>query len=144
MKRDPLDIVYSEFIAIREDNSSVEGAVRMRVKIDPLDKLASKCVKSRDKWCQRCGGTGGLQTAHFHSRRKRSVRYDLENLCLLCFGCHQYFHENPDKFKEFFKTRLGERAFDMLNSRARITQKIDKAAIGLYLKARILEIDKEE
>lgn len=112
----------------------------MRVRIDPLDTLASKYIKLRDKWCQRCGGTSGLQTAHFHSRRKRSVRYDTDNLCLLCFGCHIYLDGNPLEKIEFFKSRLGEQAFDLLNCRARITYpKPDKKAIELYLRAKIKE-----
>ncbi|KKK92916.1 hypothetical protein LCGC14_2698080, partial [marine sediment metagenome] len=86
----------------------------MKIKRDPLDILAAKYIKLRDKWCQRCGGTSGLQTAHFHSRRNRSVRYDPDNLCLLCFGCHIHLDGNPLEKVEFFKERLGELAFDLL------------------------------
>ena len=114
----------------------------MRIKIDPLDKLFAQYIKLRDKWCQRCGGASGLQTAHFHSRRKRSVRYDPDNACLLCFGCHIYLDGNPLEKVEFFKQILGEEAFDLLNARARITYpKLDKEAIKLYLKEQIRKLE---
>ena len=114
----------------------------MKIRIDPLDKLASRYIKLRDKVCQRCGSASNiLQTAHFHSRRKRSVRYDPDNLCLLCFGCHSYLDGNPLEKIEFFKQRLGELAFYLLNARARFTfPKPDKEAIRLYLKTRIEEL----
>ncbi|KKN78489.1 hypothetical protein LCGC14_0350210 [marine sediment metagenome] len=112
----------------------------MKIKIDPLDKLVAKYIKLRDKWCQRCSGTSGLQTAHFHSRRKRSVRYDEDNLCLLCFGCHSYLDGNPLEKVEFFKQRLGDR-FDFLVARANRPAKPDKSAIALYLKERIKEME---
>ena len=110
----------------------------MKIRIDPLDKEVARYIKLRDKWCQRCGGTSGLQTAHFHSRRKRSVRYDEDNLCLLCFGCHSYLDGNPLEKIEFFKARLGEQAFDLLNARAcRPAKDLDKSAIAIYLKMKI-------
>ncbi len=108
----------------------------MKIRRDKLDLLFSKCIHLRDKYCQRCGGTSGLQTAHFHGRARKSVRWDEENACLLCFGCHQYFHSHPLEFVEFFKKRLGER-FDLLNGRARIPNKPDKALIEMYLKGRL-------
>ena len=111
----------------------------MKIKRDPLDILAANHIKLRDIRCQRCGGTSGLQTAHFHSRRKRSVRYDPDNLCLLCFGCHIYLDGNPLEKVEFFRERLGDK-FDLLNSRARTPARyIDKAAIKLYLQEKIKE-----
>jgi len=113
----------------------------MKIKISPLDKLVARYVKLRDKVCQRCGGVSGLQTAHFHSRRKRSVRYDPDNVCLLCFGCHSYLDGNPIEKVEFFKQRLGDK-FDLLQARERVTYpKPDKKLIELYLKSKIQEVE---
>ena len=110
----------------------------MRIRLDPLDKLFSRYIKLRDKYCQRCGRSNSLQTAHLIGRRNHAVRYDPDNACLLCFYDHQYFHENPLELVEFFKARLGEEGFDMLNNRARITYpKPDKQAIELYLEEQI-------
>ena len=110
----------------------------MRVKIDPLDKLVSEYIRKRSGgYCERCGkyyGWQNLQTCHFHSRRKRSVRWDTDNLVALDFGCHTHLDGNPLEKIEFFKQRLGEQAFDFLNARARITHpKPDKALIEIYL-----------
>ena len=105
----------------------------MKIRRDPLDILAAKYIKLRDKWCQRCGGTGGLQTAHFHSRRLHATRYDPDNLCLLCFGCHQYLDSNASAKIEFFKSRLSEERFEELELRAKGRGKIDRAAWRLYL-----------
>ncbi len=113
----------------------------MRIKIDPLDKLCSQFVKLRDKWCQRCGGSGGLQTSHFFGRAMKAVRWDPENVCLLCFGCHQYFHAHPLEHVEWYKARLGDE-FDLLNGRSRATYpKPDKEGIKLYLKEKIKEME---
>ena len=113
----------------------------MKIKRDKLDILFAQYIKLRDKYCQRCGGSSGLQTAHFHSRRKQSVRQDEENSCLLCFGCHIYLDGNPLEKIEFFKQRLGEEGFALLTGRAYNTHpKPDKEAIRLYLQEKIAEI----
>ena len=111
----------------------------MKVRIDPLDKLFAQYIKLRDKWCQRCGGTSGLQTAHFFGRARKSVRWDEDNACLLCFGCHQYFHSRPLEFVEWFKSRLGDK-FELLQGRERVLVKPDKEAIKLYLKEQIIAL----
>jgi len=113
----------------------------IKIRRDPLDILVSKYVKLRDKWCQRCSGTSGLQTAHFHSRRKRSVRYDPDNVCLLCWGCHSYLDGNPLEKIEFFKNRLGEHMFDLLNSRARLLGMPDKELLTIYYQEKIKELN---
>ncbi len=112
----------------------------MRIKIKPLDKLFSQYIRLRDKVCQRCGSSNGLQTSHFWGRVRKSVRYDEENACLLCFGCHHYFHANPAEHTAWFQKHLGERAFELLQVRATRPQKVDENAIYLYLQNKIKEI----
>jgi len=110
----------------------------LKIRIDPLDKLFSQYIRARDKCCQRCGGTNGLQCAHFHGRAKRSTRWDEDNAVALGFGCHIYFTSHPLEFTEWFRKHLGEEKFDLLNARARITYpKPDKEAIRLYLEEKI-------
>ena len=114
----------------------------MRVKIGPLDKLLAHYIKLRDKNCQRCGGSGGLQTAHFIGRSRKSTRYDESNCILLCFGCHQHFHSRPYEWTEWFKRYLGEERFNALLGRERITYpKPDKKLIALYLKEQIKQLE---
>ncbi len=112
----------------------------MKIKITSLDKLFSSYIKARDKYCQRCGGSSGLQTSHFHGRAKRSVRWDTDNARLLCFGCHQYFHSQPAEHTEWFKQYLGEEAYDLLKARANTPQKVDIEAVTLYIKAELGEL----
>lgn len=98
----------------------------MRIKRDPLDKLLREYLLLRDDYtCQWCGrqysqddNLMGLHVSHFKGRRKKSVRYDEENTCLLCFGCHNHVHDNPEEHTDFFKKRLGSDAFDALILRA--------------------------
>jgi len=97
----------------------------VRIRRDKLDILFSQYVRFRDKVCQRCGGKA-QHCAHFHGRAKRSVRWDEDNCCALCFGCHQFLDSHPLEKVEFFKARLGEERFDKLNSRMRQVQKPDK------------------
>ena len=117
----------------------------MKIRVDPLDKLFSQYIKLRDKVCQRCGCySENLQTAHFFGRSRKSVRYDEDNACLLCFGDHMYFTARPLEFVEWFKKRLGEREFEMLQGRMRINfPKPDKKAITLYLQMKIAELENE-
>ena len=116
----------------------------MRIRLDPLDKLFSEFVRKRSNgYCERCGSYKGwerLECCHFHSRRYKSVRYDPDNACALDFGCHQYLDSHPLEKIEFFKARLGEEGFEMLQHRARQLGKPDKEAIKLYLQEKIKEV----
>ena len=118
----------------------------MKVRISPLDALFSRYIRMRaDERCERCHaykGYAGLQCAHFHSRRKKSVRYDPDNCLALCFGCHQYFHENPDEFRAFMKLRLGEYQLNMLDVRARQPiHSLDQQAVKLWLDNQIKKME---
>ena len=128
--------------------SPLKKRSRLRIRIDPLDTLTSEYVRKKSKgFCERCGkyyGWQNLQCCHFHSRRKVSVRYDEDNLAACDFGCHQYLDGNPMEKIEFFKQRIGEEKFDLLNSRVRITYpKPDKKMIEIYLRAEIKKLDSE-
>lgn len=113
----------------------------MKIQVTKLDKLFSEYIRKRDKVCQRCGGVRNLQTAHFYSRRHQNTRHDPANACLLCFSCHQSFHENPAEFVGFWHERIGNREFDMLRSRAWDTSKPDLSAVEIYLKKEIEKLD---
>jgi len=113
----------------------------MKIRLDPLDRLFSEYIRLRaNNKCERCGAySKRLQCSHYFGRAKKSVRYDEENAAALCFGCHQYFTSYPLEHTEWFKKRLG-RNFDLLLGRMRQMGKIDRNAIGLYLKQKIKEI----
>ena len=111
----------------------------MKNKTDPLDVLFSRVVRLKAKGaCEYCGKSkafGQLETSHFHGRRKRSVRWDLDNAAGLCGGCHIHLGGNPYHHVEWFKKRLGSKKFDELNVRAEtIAKNIDKEGIKASLK----------
>ena len=113
----------------------------MRIKRDKLDILFSKLVKLRAEGiCEYCGRLGN-QTSHFHSRRKRATRWDLDNSIWACFSCHMHLQENPYQHTEFFKKRLGSKRFEELNIRAEILVKIDRDAIEKILREKIKEVE---
>ena len=121
----------------------------MKIKLDPLDRLFSeyirKCAILRVGGCERCLNSKlswkELQCSHFFGRGQKSVRYDTDNACGLCFGCHIYFGSHPLEHTEWFRNRLGD-GFDLLLARARVPARyIDKEAIRLYLEAKIEGLD---
>ena len=112
----------------------------MKISITPLDRLFAQVIKARDKVCQRCGSGRGLQTSHFHSRRKRSTRWDEDNVCLLCFGDHIYLDGNPIEHTEFMLKRLGQERSDNLNIRANWRGKTDLEMVRVYIQEKLKEV----
>jgi len=112
----------------------------MKIKVDPLDVLFSQVVRARANYtCEYCGQqpkARGMHCSHFHSRRKKSVRWNLDNAACLCMGCHTYLDGNPYVHTEWFKKRLGSVKFEQLNIRAEMLVKATpqfKAEIKAYL-----------
>ena len=101
-----------------------------------LDDLAREVIRLRDKVCRKCGSTSYLQVAHVISRSNHAIRWDLDNLFLLCAGCHTMrrdsAHHDPLGFAEWVKEQLGQEKYEALRMRANC-QKIDKSAVKLYL-----------
>jgi len=94
------------------------------VKRDKADREFSLAIRQRDNWtCQRCEtvyieGHRGLHSAHMFSRGKRATRWDPENACSLCYGCHRFLDQHPDLKRTFFRERLGDEAFEALELRS--------------------------
>jgi hypothetical protein len=95
------------------------------VKRDPADAAFSEYVRRKDGQCKRCGrrGTGlkgitGLDASHFHSRRKESVRFDLENVDAMCRSCHKWLGEHMTEYKQWKLAQLGQDKYDLLMLRA--------------------------
>jgi len=104
------------------------------MKTNPIDKLVSQVAKLRaDNKCEYCGEEyKKRETSHFHSRRKVSVRYDLDNVAWLCFHCHQEMHSHPNVHTEWFRKRLGSEKFEQLDVRSRMLARemgLDKVKI---------------
>lgn len=60
-----------------------------------LDQLWSKAIKLKfDHRCVRCGNPN-VQSHHIRGRRRRSLRWDLNNGVTLCPRCHTSVHNYP-------------------------------------------------
>lgn len=110
------------------------------IKIRRADAVFSKWIKIRDKYtCQRCGAvhavkSRGLHCAHFITRRNEATRFDPDNACALCYGCHSHFHQHPDEHRVFMEEQLGSDIFTDLTTvrRRAIVKKDDQAVIERY------------
>ncbi|MFW9991935.1 MAG: hypothetical protein ACFFD4_07725 [Candidatus Odinarchaeota archaeon] len=116
----------------------------MKIRITKLDKLFSELVRRKSGgYCERCGkrlGWQNLQTSHFWGRRAKSVRWDEDNACALCFYCHKHFGENPHVHVAWFQQRLGKKRYDALMGRLNDMTKVDKDAIEADLKNKISQL----
>lgn len=120
----------------------------MKIRRDKLDTLVSEYVRKRAVasvgGCERClkpHSWKELQCSHFYSRSMKTVRYDEENLCGLCWGCHQFLGSHPVEHIRFFQKRLGLITLDLLEYRAHKAGKPDKKALELYFTIKIKELD---
>jgi len=117
--------------------------------IASLDTLTREAVRLRDDLtCQRCGKKKihgwKMEVAHHYSRAMKSVRWDLDNVVLLCFNCHYLWgHQNPNEFSEWWKQRLGETKYQMLQLR-KSGGKPDLWLTKMYLQQEIKKIEEEK
>lgn len=114
-----------------------------KVKLDTADIAFSKYVRTAARWqCARCSrlATGqGLHAAHFHARRKESVRFDLKNVDALCASCHRHFTNHYDQHKEWKLTQLGEKEYDLLMLRANTRGDKQRKAEAIYWRQKLKE-----
>lgn len=88
------------------------------------DRRFSLMVRERDHFtCQRCGAvhmpnSQGLHSAHCFSRGKLATRTDPENAAALCYGCHRFIDGHPQEREAFFRSRLGDEAYEALQLRS--------------------------
>lgn len=113
------------------------------IRLDPADIAFSLYVRTKAGWqCVRCGrhATGqGFHAAHFHARRKESVRFDEENVDALCAGCHRYFTSHYTEHKEWKLQQLGQKKYDLLTLRANTKGDKDREAEKIYWKNKLKE-----
>lgn len=86
------------------------------VVIRRLRRLLSEVVHLRDQKCQRCGREEGkLDTSHiFPKGHYPSMQFLMENVKLLCYQCHRWWHENPILATDWVKKYLGAERYQML------------------------------
>ena len=112
----------------------------MNIRISALDALFSRYIRTRDRWtCQKCfkrypPPTNALHCAHIFTRSKQSTRFSPLNAVALCYGCHSYLDRNPLAKYAWYVARYGQVQFDHLQRLSNTPQKVDRAAIKLWLK----------
>ncbi len=133
------------------------------MKLNLLDELFSELIRKRaiknTSGCERCltqkndltkeNGSifpawKQLQCSHFWGRIRKSTRWDEDDVAGLCGACHIYFEQHPAEHTKFFKKRLGVRAFENLEIRAHMPQKLDINALTIYLRLKIKELDEKD
>lgn len=113
---------------------------------DLLDAMCSEYVRKRAMLrcggCERChhkkASYHGLQAAHYISRSKKILRWEVSNLCGLCPPCHIYIDGHPVEKLSFFYELLGKETIEKLDNMAKSTARIDRQAVKINLK-RLLE-----
>ena len=121
-----LDILFSEYIR-RRAIINVGGCERC---LTPKHDTQKDDGATYPAWKQ-------LQCSHFIGRGRHSTRWDEDNAVGLCGACHIYFTSHPLQHTEWFTAHLSEYEFNLLRARARITEKVDKEAVRLYLQEQI-------
>ena len=100
-----------------------------------LDKAARELVLARDsigcaagmgrcQVCRKIMPHTELEASHHVGRRKRSVRWDADNISCKCHSCHRQMDLNPLEHAEWVKEWLGEERYDALKSKSNQLQKL--------------------
>jgi hypothetical protein len=113
----------------------------MRIKIDKADATFSKYMRAKYPACQVCGKPSS-QCHHFKGRRFQSVRFDENNIWVVCFGCHRKFEEDADFAVSMQRKRLGA-GYDAFIVNANSVMKrseIDKKEIAKYFTEKLKEV----
>lgn len=98
----------------------------MAVKRDAADIEFSKSVRMRDGGCRVCRKEI-TECAHIHGRRKKSVRWSMDNAIALCHYHHRYFTEQPVEFVQWCTRELGIGHMEILNEKANQVMKTTKS-----------------
>lgn len=117
------------------------------IKLRKTDKLFRQYVlRVFDYTCARCRKTyepdncQGLHVSHFWGRARENTRFDIDNVDLLCFGCHQIWGHGDGRkeYIDFMLKKLGQEGLDRLEIRAYTYKKrddiLDKLCIRELLK----------
>lgn len=76
------------------------------------DQLWSKVILERDPKCLRCN-LPSTDAHHIFKRRKRILRWNLQNGVGVCRRCHSYFEAHP-KDNELITQKVGLKVYERL------------------------------
>ena len=85
--------------------------------IKKLDKLFSKYIRLRDKYCVLCGSPDNPNCGHLFSRRHYSTRWDEENCFQQCYPCNFKHNHQPYRYHKWYIEKFGKDKMDELHSK---------------------------
>lgn len=101
-----------------------------------VKKIFSDMVRERAGWkCIRCGRDcserrGLLHCSHFWAVGFTATRFDFDNCDALCYVCHYgqmrtgWEYNKQGEYREFMLNKLGARAYEALEQKARSSKKL--------------------
>ena len=116
------------------------------IKRDKADIYFSQWIRLRDRKCLRCGSQvkfndKGLpvshENSHFQGRGKENTRFNPNNCCTLCTGCHMYFTAHPAEHTDWQVKRLGQEMVDQLVMASNLYCKKQRASEAQYWKVKL-------
>lgn len=97
---------------------------------DDLDPIWSRKTKElAGNKCEYCGSTENLNSHHIFGRTNRSVRWDLQNCCVLCAKHHEFStifsaHGTPLLFSDWLQRERPYNWYTELTAKAMKTVKV--------------------
>jgi len=115
-------------------------ALNLRSLVKDLDRLAREATMQRaGRRCERCGTADRLQWHHVYSRRIQSLRWDLDNLVILCAGHHLWWHHNPMHAVEWFQEYAPPDRLERLRLKRMTARRTDLAGLRILLQNQVGE-----
>jgi hypothetical protein len=115
-------------------------ALNLRSMVKDLDRLAKEATMQRGgRRCERCGTADRLQWHHVYSRRIQSLRWDLDNLVILCAGHHLWWHHNPMDATQWFQEYAPPDRLERLRLKRMTARRTDLAGLRILLQNQVGE-----
>lgn len=114
----------------RKRMRSSKKTISRRKLVLELDKLTRETVLERDcNSCVRCGNTEYLTVSHVYPKGTfGNLRWELDNLKILCLSCHRVWHMNPVEMADWWRKKYPER-YERLSLARHTAPKVDMQAL---------------
>ena len=85
--------------------------------IKKLDRIFSKYIRLRDKYCVLCGSSDNANCGHLFSRRHYSTRWDEDNCHQQCYPCNFKHNHQPYLYYDWYIEKFGKDKLDELHTK---------------------------
>ena len=113
--------------------------------VKKVDKIFSKYIRLRDKYCVLCGSPENGNCGHLFSRRHYSTRWDDGNCFQQCYPCNFKHNLQPSHYYNWYIEKFGKEKLDELHSKHQQTKKytnVDLEELYEEIKERYEELEK--